>query len=529
MAEAAGLVLGGLGVAGLFSVCVQAFDMVQLGRTQSHRLRILETKLDNQKARFIIWGQKHNLQDGQQYDRRLDESVRKGQIVKTCRLIIDLFTASEELKTRYGLAEEEDTISPRPLPLLTSGNDSSVFKLTFRRVQVALRKNDTHRASQGSSSRPHVVRWVIKDNKEFLSLIDDLKDLVSDLEALTAFPDLDTRWRDIARAEVRSISDHQSVRLLREAAEDEHDLLSEIASDLGDPSSQRSFPILPPESSRRLALDRDVTSQSQSFMTAPEHVDDHLSALDILEKRQSAPEDVPQHQRIMQGLGTVEAHQWRVQPPSSASLRARARFVQIHENNISALSTPPQDWPTNNSITNKRMCKELLRLSQIDLAAFETVTGAPLPGSNRMQFLCSIQGPPQTPYEEGIFHAMVICHPDYPFVPPLVRFMTRIYHPNIDVRGKVCCNILDKDWTGALWISLALISLTSLLSDPSVDDPLVPEIAATMIQDRSRYEQNVRKYTERFATGPVPTEDEARAVADAMVEEWERSHGKRWR
>ena len=54
MGEAiAGLVLGGggaLGVIGLFSVCVQAFDMLEIAGTQDRTLWVLATKLDNQKG-----------------------------------------------------------------------------------------------------------------------------------------------------------------------------------------------------------------------------------------------------------------------------------------------------------------------------------------------------------------------------------------------------------------------------------------------------------------------------------------------
>ena len=54
-------------------------------------------------------------------------------------------------------------------------------------------------------------------------------------------------------------------------------------------------------------------------------------------------------------------------------------------------------------------------------------------------------------------------------------------------------------WASSLSASAILISLLSLLSDPTVDDPLVPEIAATYVQDRQLYEQNARTYTAQFA------------------------------
>jgi ubiquitin-conjugating enzyme E2 M len=41
----------------------------------------------------------------------------------------------------------------------------------------------------------------------------------------------------------------------------------------------------------------------------------------------------------------------------------------------------------------------------------------------------------------------------YPHEPPKVRCNTKVYHPNIDLLGNVCLNILRKDWKPVLCIS----------------------------------------------------------------------------
>ena len=68
--------------------------------------------------------------------------------------------------------------------------------------------------------------------------------------------------------------------------------------------------------------------------------------------------------------------------------------------------------------------------------------------------------------------------PDYPFKPPQMQFDTKIWHPNISSQtGVICLDILKKEWTPALTIRTALISIQALLSCPEPDDPQDAEVA----------------------------------------------------
>jgi ubiquitin-conjugating enzyme (huntingtin interacting protein 2) len=61
---------------------------------------------------------------------------------------------------------------------------------------------------------------------------------------------------------------------------------------------------------------------------------------------------------------------------------------------------------------------------------------------------------------------------DYPFKPPKMKFDTKIWHPNISSQtGAICLDILKNEWTPALTIRTALISLQALLCAPEPDDP----------------------------------------------------------
>lgn len=53
-----------------------------------------------------------------------------------------------------------------------------------------------------------------------------------------------------------------------------------------------------------------------------------------------------------------------------------------------------------------------------------------------------IEGPSQSPYEGGFFKLELFLPEDYPMEPPKARFLTKIYHPNIDKLGRICLDIL---------------------------------------------------------------------------------------
>lgn len=108
-------------------------------------------------------------------------------------------------------------------------------------------------------------------------------------------------------------------------------------------------------------------------------------------------------------------------------------------------------------------------------------------------------GPRDSPYEGGVFFLRIQFPEDYPFKPPRVGFVTRVYHVNVNDKGGICLDILKDQWSPALTISKVLLSICSLLTDPNPDDPLVPEIAKKFKNDREGFNRIAREWTQKYA------------------------------
>lgn len=147
-------------------------------------------------------------------------------------------------------------------------------------------------------------------------------------------------------------------------------------------------------------------------------------------------------------------------------------------------------------MAQKRINKELKDLHKNPI---ENFSAGPESEDNIYKWSIMLNGPPDSVYQGGIFEIDATFPADYPFKPPKLHFKTKVYHPNISSSGEICLDILGSKWSPALTLSKVVLSLSSLLTDPNPDDPMVSDIARQYKNRRDEFDKIAQEWTKKYA------------------------------
>lgn len=128
-------------------------------------------------------------------------------------------------------------------------------------------------------------------------------------------------------------------------------------------------------------------------------------------------------------------------------------------------------------------------------------SAGPITDDDIYTWQATIIGPENSPYQGGVFYLNIEFPIDYPFRAPKIRFVTKIYHCNINSSGSICLDILKDQWSPVLTISKVLLSICSLIDDANPNDPLVPDIAGLLQTNKEKHDENAREWTLKYASG----------------------------
>ncbi|KAI0298013.1 ubiquitin-conjugating enzyme/RWD-like protein [Russula brevipes] len=170
------------------------------------------------------------------------------------------------------------------------------------------------------------------------------------------------------------------------------------------------------------------------------------------------------------------------------------------------MSTPTP--PASNTLLLRR------QLSELTKHPVEGFSAGLVDESSLYEWEVMIIGPADTLYEGGFFKARLSFPLDYPLLPPKMRFITPMWHPNIYPDGGVCISILHApgedqygyEDAGERWLPVhsvesIMLSVISLLSSesPNLDSPANVDAAKEVRTDFAAYKKKVRRLVRRSA------------------------------
>ncbi|KAI5298627.1 hypothetical protein KEM56_003899 [Ascosphaera pollenicola] len=100
--------------------------------------------------------------------------------------------------------------------------------------------------------------------------------------------------------------------------------------------------------------------------------------------------------------------------------------------------------------------------------------------------------PDEGMYNGGRFTFTFAINDNFPHEPPKVKCTQKIYHPNIDLEGNVCLNILREDWKPVLNLNAVVVGLQFLFLEPNPSDPLNKEAAEDLRLDKEGFRKKVK-------------------------------------
>ena len=154
-----------------------------------------------------------------------------------------------------------------------------------------------------------------------------------------------------------------------------------------------------------------------------------------------------------------------------------------------------------------RITQEFKDFQQNPMASLGFSVG--LPNENNIfEWRCTLMGPSDTNYRNGLFYIKVLFPDNYPYKGPEVRFVTPIYHvnvnnlirygQNIDPLGFICISTLSK-WKPTYTMRQVFVDIFALFYLGNPNSPFSEEMKNEMISNRNLFEEKVRYFTNKYA------------------------------
>ncbi|KAI8868772.1 ubiquitin conjugating enzyme Ube2g2 [Ramicandelaber brevisporus] len=146
----------------------------------------------------------------------------------------------------------------------------------------------------------------------------------------------------------------------------------------------------------------------------------------------------------------------------------------------------------------------MVEYKELTLDAPEGITAGPVSEDNFFVWEAVIVGPEGTPYEDGVFPALITFPKDYPLNPPKMQFTCDFFHPNVYPNGVVCISILhppgddpnqyessNERWSPVQSVEKILLSVMSMIAEPNDESGANIDACKIWRTDRERFNEIV--------------------------------------
>lgn len=159
------------------------------------------------------------------------------------------------------------------------------------------------------------------------------------------------------------------------------------------------------------------------------------------------------------------------------------------------------------SVTHRMLIRfNLYKRAELNKNPVEGFSAGLIDDNDIYQWEVLIIGPPDTLYEGGFFKAHLQFPKEYPLRPPRMKFITEIWHPNIEKNGNVCISILHEPgddkwgyekaserWLPVHTVETILISVISMLADPNDESPANVDAAKEWRESYAEFKRKVAR------------------------------------
>lgn len=247
--EAAATAVGIVGLAGLYGTCMVILDALSSAARYGIDREILQTKIEVERIRLMIWAESAGLADIDLssdkndpseddlagIDDGLHRTALRTAVASLLTCFVRTFDDIEELQKRYGLALESlnsrqaDATTPPQAGSLEEDTEPSARKfLTSTFSKTYARFQGRVAASQKQATSLSRAKWAVADETKFRALINELRAINDSLISL--LPAVHNRTRVRMRAEIMRATDVEQLHSLVDAAGDSTSLVAETAS-----------------------------------------------------------------------------------------------------------------------------------------------------------------------------------------------------------------------------------------------------------------------------------------------------------